>query len=60
MRVRQWGPTDTLSSPDSLNRMWDVINRRRTDTKSVTVSVDDLMALLKDHAHFCDVCKATT
>lgn len=56
-RIRPWGPIDTLSSPDSLDRMWDVINRRRSDTKSVTVSVDDLIALLRDHARFADVCK---
>lgn len=56
-RVRTWGPIDTFSNPSSLDRLWDVVNRRRSGTKAVTVEVDDLIALLKDHARFADVCK---
>ena len=56
-RIRSWGPVNTHSNSDTLDRLWDVVNKRRNGTKAVTVQVDDLIALLRDHAQFADVCK---
>ena len=58
-RLRNYGPVETHTSTDAIDRMWDVLHRRRDGTKNVSVSVDDLTALLKDHAKFCDVVKTT-
>jgi hypothetical protein len=38
------------TTTDAFDRMWHVINERRTGTKVVKVSVEDLMGLLKDHS----------
>ena len=54
---RRWGPTDIFTTPSTLDRLWEPINKRRGDTKTVTVQVDDLVAVLRDHARFCDVIK---
>ncbi len=40
----------TLTTTDAFDRMWAVVNERRTGTKVVKVTVDDLMALLRDHS----------
>lgn len=53
----RWGPIDNFTTPSTLDRLWEPINKRRSDTKTVTVQVDDLIALLRDHARFCDVVK---
>jgi hypothetical protein len=55
--MKRWSVTDTETTTDTLDRVWDMVNRRRSDSKQVPVRVDDLLALLNDHRRFCDVVK---
>lgn len=58
-KVRPFGPVSTTITTDQIDRLHDVINRRRDATKTVSVSVEDLTALLNDHAALCAVCNTT-
>lgn len=45
------------TSTTALDRMWYELNKLRTGSKSVKVSVDDLRNLLMDHSQLAQIVK---
>ncbi len=59
MRVMPWSVTNTHTTTDTCDRLWDALHKLREGTSKVTIAADDLRAVLHDHAAFCTVIKST-